>query len=152
MGTDSWREIVAMVPKDILICSHPHHSTWLDGVFYWVAANPHGRYIIVAFHMFNELFEHVFFPEDIKIDSLPCLCVLRDSLALFTLDRYKLETEWCLGIWVRDGNRVKDPWNKKYSFGPNLGCYLAFGLMRNGGLLLRGNHCWMVSYNLDTRI
>ncbi|KAH7845600.1 hypothetical protein Vadar_003987 [Vaccinium darrowii] len=80
------------------------------------------------------------------------LSVLIDSLALVTYKVDRLGTESCFYIWVRDGNGVKDNWNKKYSIGPILGLYVAMGIRRNGELLLLWvNERHMVSYKLDTQ-
>ncbi|XP_058187769.1 F-box protein At1g11270-like [Rhododendron vialii] len=158
MSMDSWREIdVAAVPKEIRRSHQPYHPTWLDGAFYWIAPDSSGRYKIIAFHMFDEVFEQVFLPMDVICSKLASsLNVLRDSLALVTLEFDELAIEEpCLGIWLRDGNGVKDPWNKKYSIGPILVHIKAFQILQNGEfllLLLGGHNCWMVSYNLDTQI
>ncbi|XP_058187773.1 F-box protein At5g49610-like [Rhododendron vialii] len=152
-STDSWREIVAIVPKDIQFCSRPYRLTWLDGVFYWVASDPNSSYYtIIAFHMFDELFEQVFLPEVFRIASVCSLSVLRGSLALVTSELGSLTAESCLDIWVRDGNGVKDPWNKKYSIGPKLRLHDLLGFRQNGELLLSwGGDFQMVSYNLSTQ-
>lgn len=100
--------------------------------------------------MFGELFEQVFLPEDIRIDTMSGLCVLRDSLALVTWDppggwRGK---ESLLCMWARDG----DHWNKKYSIGPILGSHRALAFQQNGELLLLRNKDYrLVSCNLDTQ-
>ncbi|XP_058187772.1 putative F-box/kelch-repeat protein At1g12870 [Rhododendron vialii] len=148
MSTDTWREIVAVVPEEILQCSQRWcwSSASLNGVFYWVA-NCQGE--IIAFHMSDELFERVFLPEDIRTNPWSSLSILGDSLALVTVEFGRMES--CLEIWVRDGNGVKDPWNKKYSIGPIVGLYDALGFRHTGEVLLRRDNDWkMVSYNLDS--
>ncbi|XP_058187771.1 F-box protein At5g49610-like isoform X2 [Rhododendron vialii] len=149
MSTDTWREIVTVVPKEILQYSQHSCSTWLNGVFYWVAADRNGRGEIIAFRMSDELFERVFLPEDVRINPWSSLSILGDSLALVTVQFGS--TGSCLEIWVRDGNGVKDPWNKRYGIGPILGHYDPLGFRQIGELLLwRGNVCKMVFYNLDS--
>lgn len=153
MSTDSWREIIFMLSYG----SWPLGSTWLDGVFldgvfYWVAVDANGGWKIIGFHMFDELLEQVFLHEDIRVNWMSRLCVLRDSLALVTSGFDGFTRESCLDIWVRDGKGVKDPWNKKYSTRRTLGRYDALGFQQNGELLLlRGKDCQMVSYNLGTK-
>lgn len=153
-----WREIIAVVPKgkDIRsrLCrdtgsgSQLYHLTWLDGVFYWVAKDPDGRSKIIAFHMFDELFEQVFLLEDIRIIDMSSLCVMRDSLALVAFKYPSL----LLDIWLRDGKGVKDLWVKRYSIGLTLGRQEALGFRQNGELLrLRDNDRRLESYNFDTQ-
>ncbi|XP_058185588.1 putative F-box protein At1g47790 [Rhododendron vialii] len=147
MSTDSRREIIFMLSYG----SWPRRSTWLDGVFYWVAVDANGGWKIIGFHMFDGLLEQVFLHEDIRVNWMSRLCVLRDSLALVTSGFDGLIRESCLDIWVRDGKGVKDPWNKKYRIRHILRRYDALGFQQNGELLLlRAKDCQMVSYNLGT--
>ncbi|XP_058185584.1 uncharacterized protein LOC131302807 [Rhododendron vialii] len=131
MSTDSWREIVAMVPKGTLCDPRHSFSTSLNGVFYFVALAPNACFKIIAFHMFGELFEQ----------GLPCPRYLGPSRAV-------AGKESLLCMWARYGDR----WNKKYSTGPILGSHRALAFQENGELLLlRSKDCRLVSYNLDTQ-
>ncbi|XP_058185585.1 F-box protein At5g49610-like [Rhododendron vialii] len=144
MSADSWREIVATVPKDALL-QHRGHSfaTLLNGVFYWICVDRGCK--ILAFHMSGEVFEQVFLPEDILAFSslqrklVPPLCQIPGSataLALVTLEFDELAKEPCLGIWYQTHVRVSE----------------CIGISEKWrASLFRSNDCRMVSYNLDTR-
>ncbi|XP_058187777.1 uncharacterized protein LOC131304543 [Rhododendron vialii] len=110
-----------------------------------MAKDPHGRFKIIGFHMFDEFFKQVFLPEDdIWITYMSTVFVLRDSVALVASK--------CGELWERDGKRVKDPWVKKYSIIPTLLRRYALGFRENGELFhLRDKDHRLVSYNLDTQ-
>lgn len=67
MCSDSWKEIVAMVPNHTFN-SCPCRCTSLDGVFYWLGYGfPTCVPVIHGFRMFEELFEQISLPLTINL-------------------------------------------------------------------------------------
>ncbi|KAH7847028.1 hypothetical protein Vadar_021033 [Vaccinium darrowii] len=147
MITNSWKEIVVVVPKDFL-CPNRHPCVSLDGVFYWLGFDFSTRVpVIHSFHLFEELFERIPFPDTFMAD----LCVLKNSLALVRQESDRELGETRFDIWVTDEYRVKESWTKKYVVGPFLAHYCSLGFRPNVEVFLMSCHPGqMVSYKLST--
>ncbi|KAH7845614.1 hypothetical protein Vadar_004070 [Vaccinium darrowii] len=147
MGTNSWKEIVDVVPKDFTVTnSGPCVS--LDGVFYWLGFDYSTSVpLIHTFSMFEELFERIPFPDAFCFEFIAYLCILKNSLALV---RPGFDGQ-CYDIWVKDEYRVKESWTKKYTVGNLLSHYSFLGFRPNVEVfLLSCGNGRMVSYNLST--
>lgn len=152
MCSDSWKEIVAMVPNHTFKPC-PCLCISLDGVFYWLGYGfPTCVPVIHGFCMFEELFEQISLPLSINLDQESKLCVLNDSFALVAQKYDQQLGGMCFDICLMDGYRVKDCWTKKYDVAPFLGCPTPLlGFRSNDEVLLikRGN-VHMVSCDRST--